>query len=331
LSLEGLWRGIAVIYVLNDELAGSIVGILKSLGIATVALKYSLEHLRASWECYDALIMVMPASAAIRLLCPLIKDKFSDKPVVVVREDGKYVVPILGAHWGANDLARALSERLHAEPVITTTSESLGVTSIEELARRLITKIVNPELLARANAELLRGGCISVIGIDSLPGWLKGDYRLSGECRYRIVITDEEPQREFSDGGSIYLRKLRLSIGVGLRRGVNSALVREAILETLRRLGVGIDRVDVIVSVDESVRKVAEDLGVRFLLIPREVIKELKPANECLTPPSDTLLKLGFAGVAEPLALIAGGPMAKLIMRKIAYANSVTIAVAAHE
>ncbi|WP_054855142.1 cobalamin biosynthesis protein [Vulcanisaeta sp. JCM 16161] len=215
--------------------------------------------------------------------------------------------------------------------MITTTSDSLGVTSIEELARRLITKIMNPGLLAKANAELLRGGCISIIGIDSLPNWLRGNYKLGDGCRFRVIIIDKEPQRELDGNNDIYLKRLRLSIGVGLRHGVDLSLVKDAILESIRRLGVGIDRVDVIASVEEYVRKVAEDLGVKFLLIPREAVRELRVVDDCLTPPSNTLLRLGLTGVAEPLALIAGGPTAKLIMRKMAYANSVTIAIAAHE
>ena len=41
----------------------------------------------------------------VRILAPLLKDKFSEPPVLCIAEDGSSVVPLLGANIGANDLA----------------------------------------------------------------------------------------------------------------------------------------------------------------------------------------------------------------------------------
>ncbi|MCG2879883.1 MAG: cobalamin biosynthesis protein [Vulcanisaeta sp.] len=75
----------------------------------------------------------------------------------------------------------------------------------------------------------------------------------------------------------------------------------------------------------------AEELGIRFMLVPLSNIGKFRSNDDCLTPPSEALTRLGVMGVAEPLALIAGGPTARLIMRKVVYDGEVTVAVAAHE
>jgi len=215
-------------------------------------------------------------------------------------------------------------------PVITTASESYGITSIEEFARKLITKIMNPELLSKVNAELLRGDCVEVHGLTALPAWVKGNYKLIGDCKYKIYVLDEEQKTDFAENVLI-LKKLKLSIGVGSKRGADTKLIKYAVLDVLDRLDVSIDRVDVIASVHENIKNVAEELGIRFMLVPLSDIGKFRSNDDCLTPPSEALTRLGVMGVAEPLALIAGGPTARLIMRKVVYDGEVTIAVAAHE
>jgi cobalamin biosynthesis protein CbiG len=126
-------------------------------------------------------------------------------------------------------------------PVITTASESYGITSIEEFARKLITKIMNPELLSKVNAELLRGDCAKVHGLTALPAWVKGNYKLIGDCKYKIYVLDEEQKTGFAENVLI-LKKLKLSIGVGSKRGADTKLIKYAVLNVLDRLGVSIDR-----------------------------------------------------------------------------------------
>jgi cobalt-precorrin 5A hydrolase len=329
--LEELWRGVAILYVINEDSANRVLNSLKRLHVSAFAFKYSPDKLDLAWRCFDAIVLMMPVSAAVRLLCPLIKDKTIDRPVVVVSEDLRYAIPILGAHWGANKLALELGKVLQGVvPVITTASESYGITSIEEFARKLITKIMNPELLSKVNAELLREGCVEVHGLTALPTWVKGNYKLNGDCKYKIYVLSEEPKMDFAENVLI-LKKLKLSIGVGSKRSTDTKLIKYAVLDVLDRLGVGIDRVDVMASVHENIKNVAEELGIRFMLVPLSDIGKFSPNDDCLTPPSEALTRLGIIGVAEPLALIAGGPTARLIMRKVVYDGEVTVAVAAHE
>jgi len=45
--------------------------------------------------------------------------------VVCIDENGRYVIPVLNGHRGANEFARLIAEGISAEPVITTSDEPL--------------------------------------------------------------------------------------------------------------------------------------------------------------------------------------------------------------
>lgn len=67
------------------------------------------------------LIFITATGIAVRALAPVIKNKQSDPPVLVMDEQGKFIIPLLAGHQGgANEWARKLSEAIHAQLVITT-------------------------------------------------------------------------------------------------------------------------------------------------------------------------------------------------------------------
>ncbi len=59
-----------------------------------------------AFERYDALVAVMSAGIAVRAVAPLLRDKWTDPPLVVVSPDLRFAVPVLGGHHGGNALAR---------------------------------------------------------------------------------------------------------------------------------------------------------------------------------------------------------------------------------
>jgi cobalt-precorrin 5A hydrolase/precorrin-3B C17-methyltransferase len=55
------------------------------------------------------IVAVMASGAVIRMLAPHLNDKRAEPAVIAVAEDGSAVVPLLGGHHGANDLAREIA------------------------------------------------------------------------------------------------------------------------------------------------------------------------------------------------------------------------------
>jgi cobalamin biosynthesis protein CbiG len=77
------------------------------------------------FDQYEGLIFVMALGIVIRMIAPLIKNKYIDPAVVVVDENRRFAISALSGHeGGANRLAGHVAALLRAEAVITTASET---------------------------------------------------------------------------------------------------------------------------------------------------------------------------------------------------------------
>ena len=77
-----------------------------------------------------AVIWIGACGIAVRAMAPSLRDKLTDIPVLVVDEEGQFVIPVLSGHYGgANELAGLLAKRIGAVPVITTATDDLQLGS----------------------------------------------------------------------------------------------------------------------------------------------------------------------------------------------------------
>ncbi len=74
----------------------------------------------------EPLIFIGATGIVVRTLAPVLKNKKTDPPVLVLDESGRFVIPLLSGHeGGANELASKLAESLNAQPVFTTANSYL--------------------------------------------------------------------------------------------------------------------------------------------------------------------------------------------------------------
>ena len=79
----------------------------------------------------DALIYVGACGIAVRAIAPFVRVKTEDPCVLVVDEQGRYVIPVLSGHiGGGNELALAAAKLLGALPVITTATDLNGLFAV---------------------------------------------------------------------------------------------------------------------------------------------------------------------------------------------------------
>lgn len=117
-------------------------------------------------------------------------------------------------------------------------------------------------------------------------------------------------------------------VGIGCRRGADSRDIVQAVIQTLEKVGIDLDRVRMLVSADikkdeQGLIKAGLELGIPLYFIQKQQIVNL-PLN--LTDSEFVRESVGLPGVAEPCALLAGRKT-KLILGKT-ICKSVTIAIA---
>jgi cobalt-precorrin 5A hydrolase len=319
--IENLWRGVAIIYTkTGEETAKKIENwIVSEKEVPAISFTYSSTDLSYIWSCYDAIIFVMAIEGVVRSICKLASSKDKDPPVIAVDDAGNFVTPILGGHWGANEIAKEISSILGGKPIITTASEIFGKDSVESIARRLVAKIVNPEAIVKINSAILRGEEICTDGF-SIQGMREGK-----DCKYIITTSN------FQDPNKVVLklRLLPLHVGIGSKREVDVNLIYSGLMEALSKMNIEPSRISSISSVREEVGKVAEMLKVKFILYNLEEIRIF--SNPCLTPQSEKLKEVGVKGVAEVCALMSSGLNPRLVLRKVKLSKSATIAIATGE
>jgi cobalt-precorrin 5A hydrolase / cobalt-factor III methyltransferase / precorrin-3B C17-methyltransferase len=270
------------------------------------------EHLRDLFTIGSPILFVGAAGAVIRILAPLLADKDAEPPVLAIAEDGSAIVPLLGGHHGANDLARRAGDALGIAPSITTASDlSLGVALDNPPAGWHLAPGADYKSVA---AALLAGESAA---IDPALDWLanaelKRDD--AAECRIAasVTIADAAPK-------SLTYHPERLALGVGCERDAAPEELIRLVEETLAENNLAPEAIAAVYSIDvkmdeAAVHALGAHLGrpVRFFDAAR-----LEEETPRLATPSDVVFReVGCHGVSEGAALAAAGPDAALIVPK---------------
>ena len=263
-------------------------------------IEYGPGVFAAAFGRFDALVAVMSAGIAVREIAPLLEDKWTDPPLVVVSPDLRFAIPVLGGHHGGNALARRIAEELGATAVISTATECASRPSVEGIAAAEGCDIVNRESTRAVNAA-----------------WLDGDVPVHGIAGPAVVIV--------GPGVSILARRGEYVVGVGCRRGVEATEVEEALRSALDSVGL---RPEQVLACATTVKK-RDEAGLRdgvavfgapLVYLDDEMLNSVEGCGQSRAG------LIGLAGVAEPAAL-ALARRKEWSMRKTVFGR-VTVAVA---
>jgi cobalamin biosynthesis protein CbiG len=299
------------------------------------------ETLANLFQSGRPLVCIMALGIVVRLLGPLVRDKKTDPPVVVVDEAGRFAVSVLGGHaGGANDLAREVAGAIGATAVITTASEALGLPALDLVGRSRGWKIEDGSALTEVAAALVRGGPVAVYQDAGSPEWYAefGDWPANlqrvktwpqGRWSGLLVISDRWCPS--SRRPTVIYRPPTLVLGVGCRRCVPCAEI-EALFQYVCRsrgfspLSLGMVATATLKADEPGLRGFAEMHGVPLRAFS---LDEIAAVGELPTPSETVRAKLGVAGVAEPAALLGAGATS-LLMPKYR-ARRATMALARRE
>ena len=272
-------------------------------------------------EC-DALVYVGAAGIAVRAIAPFVRAKTSDPCVLVVDEQGRYVIPVLSGHiGGGNELAEEAAGLLGALPVITTATDLNGLFAVDVWARRRSLRIPDPSRIKLVSGKLLRGE----------PVRFSTEFPIAGNAPDGVVLTDEAPDVTVGihAPGAPALRLVVpcVTAGVGCRRGVDRDAVDVAFRQALTEAGLAPECVAGVASVDlkkdePGLLAFCRERGLPFRTFPSEELSAL-PGE--FTSSEFVRSVTGTDSVCERAAAAASG--GEIIFGKHAY-HGVTVAFA---
>lgn len=292
---------------------------------------------------YRGLVFIMATGIAVRVIAPLVRDKYHDPAVVVVDEAARHAISLLSGHMGgANDLARQVAAALGATPVITTATDLAGIVAPDVLARRLDMRLEPHAAVKTVNAALAAGRQVMYFVDDACPG--------AGQLA-RYLTAQGLPVAPWTAlphaGGAaavlctdrllapspphLFLRPRTIAVGVGCRRGAAAAHIIDMIEEACRAAGRSSASVAVLCSAElkrhEPGLLAAADhfhAAVRFF---STAALAACLARHNLAATAFVYQQIGVGGVCEPAAILGadGGPL----LRGKTARQGVTVALAA--
>ena len=288
-------------------------------------------HLAQLFKDGRTIIGLCASGILIRAVGPHLIDKRNEPPVIAVADDGSSVIPLLGGHHGANDLARRIAEICNGHAAITTASDirkrlaldwpapgfHLSRTGYDHVKAAAVAVLSGAPLALRRNPGESRDP-LNPFPQTQLPEWTPD---FAG-----VTLTVTEKAETSSDRELVY-HPQTLTIGLGCERGTTYEEVSALIEQTLAEHGLADFAVACYASID-----IKEDepaiWGHGYEDMRYFTAEELrKEAHRLKTPSEIVEREVGVPGVAEAAALAAAGPDSELIVPKTKSARA-TCAIA---
>ncbi len=302
---------------------GAVHGLRKRVGKADYFFDETGPYLRNLFKSSAPLIAVMSSGALIRLLAPALDNKHSEPPVLAVAEDGSSIVPLLGGHHGANDLARQIAAALGVHAAVTTAGDLRFGIALDAPPEGF--KLVNPENAKDVMARLLAGESAVLKGEAD---WLsQSGLPLSPDGAVELIISDRARQASFN---SLHFAPATLAMGIGCARGAEAAEVIALAEAALKDNGLEPKALAGIFSIDLKADEAALNAAAAHFDVPLRLFDAavLEKETPRLANPSQAVFaEVGCHGVSEGAALTAVGPDGALVVPKLKSRRS-TVAIA---
>lgn len=290
--------------VLQAEIHGpqGISGCDKTYAKATAALQDLFRDGRP-------IVALCAAGIVIRSLAPILDDKRQEPPVLALAEDGSSVIPLLGGHHGANELARRIAKITRGHAAITTASDLRFGVAFDDPPPGWV--LANPDDMKAFTARLLAGEKVGITG--HIP-WIEG----AADPSVTLQVTATHGDVPGTPSHLVYHPKV-LTLGVGGERGVAADELIALVDDMLRQHHLSRHAFAVIASIDfkedeAAIHALAQHLNLPFRVFTAAELNE--EASRLENPSALVMAEVGCPGVAEGAALAAAGHDARLIVAK---------------
>jgi cobalt-precorrin 5A hydrolase / precorrin-3B C17-methyltransferase len=312
----------AIIVIAPDELplarriaiatSGAVHGLAPRVCGGSETFKDVRSHLQRLFRDGTPIIAIMASGAVIRLLAPLLADKHSEPPVVCVAADGSTVVPLLGGHHGANELARNIAQAIGAFPAVTTAGDVKFAIALDEPPAGYL--LANPDDAKSVMAALNAGAKARIEG--DAP-WLATSALPLSQAGEVLLRVGEAPGE--TGPRTLHYHPRTLALGMGCERGADPAEAIALAAEVLAQNGLSPHSLAAIASIElkadePALHAVAAHFGVPCRFFTATELE--REAPRLLNPSEIVFAETGCHGVAEGAALALAGGEAVLVVPK---------------
>ena len=286
----------------------------------------------------DAMIFIGDCDTALRSCAHLVRSKKTDPAVLIVDEQGKFVVSLMSGHiGGANELAGKIAGFLEAVPVITTATDLNRKFAVDVFATKNQCSISSMPLAKELSAALVNG---ERIGFYSEFPW---NGKIPDEIVETSNITEEDtiPEIGFCVTAdrkkcpfpkTLYLNPKIVTIGIGCKKNTPEETIEKIIKTVCDREKISLDTVEQAASIDlkkdePGLLAFCKKYHLPFITFTKE---ELMKVPGTFTASAFVKKVTGVDNVCERSALLAGsrlGGESRLIVKKYAE-EGVTAAIA---
>lgn len=292
---------------------------------------------------HRSLLFIGACGIAVRAIAPFLTDKLNDVPVLVMDEQGRFVIPVLAGHvGGANELALSLAERMGSTPVITTATDLNHCFAVDLFARRNALHIVNKDGIAKVSSRILAGeevtmaveeGHLREEEAQTLRG-RRGSRKTNIPEGIRLVSTEAPVDvlvapASYGQGRLLTLRPKEYVIGIGCKRGKAAEQIDHFVNSVLKESGISMEQVAAFASInrkkdEEGILWMSSHYGIPFVTCSAEELQQVEGnfhASEFVKS------QVGVDNVCERAALRFSDPGGTLITGKQAE-DGITVAIA---
>lgn len=277
----------------------------------------------------ETIIFIGACGIAVRAIAPYIKSKDKDPGVIVIDENGTFIIPILSGHLGgANKAAKMIAEKIHGQAIITTSTDINQKFAVDLWAKEQGLFIHNIENIKFISSAVLRGEKISFSCEYELESELPQLFT-KGEAPAGIIISHSAPTS--LDKHILYLTPKAYVLGIGCRKDIGVKLLEDTILDFLQDVGISVNYLKTAASIDI---KAKEPAIIAFchkykLELMTYTSNELKHADGEFTSSEFVRSIVGVDNVCERAALLASED--GIIIQGKKSSNGVTLAIAKKE
>jgi len=261
------------------------------------------DHIRQCFSEGGPVIGVCAAGILVRAVAPLLRDKHAEPAIVAVAGDGGSVVPLIGGHRGANDLARLIADALGGHAAITTAGDvAFGVALDQPPA--------GWRLANRENAKAVMAGLVggAPVAVDPDLTWLSA-LPCPRDDKALLRLTATLNSRMPGECELVY-HPQRVVLGVGSDRGCPEDELIGLTEATLAMAGLARQTIACVASIDRKADEGAVHAVAAHFDVPARFLSaaEINAIADQIPNPSDVVQReVGVPGVAEGAALAASG------------------------